>query len=159
VRIPLPFLGNYSLNNFSCQRIHVTIENFWKRSFLSGSFRIKWESVGQSVYPPMVARQRFCKHIPAVMKNCWKCRFLWGPCHIKESRRLILPRTLYYVLFWHWKCELYNSRGFLNPMGRRGNVVIEALRLHSYFSVWGLKMTWTVQPTGIQARGQTGVNM
>jgi hypothetical protein len=24
---------------------------------------------------------------------CWTCRFQCGPCRIKESRRLVLPRT------------------------------------------------------------------
>jgi hypothetical protein len=35
------------------------------------------------VYPPIVARQWFNKHITAVTRNCWRRRFLCGPCRIK----------------------------------------------------------------------------
>jgi hypothetical protein len=33
------------------------------------------------------------KDFPAATKNFWRRRFQCGPCHIKGSRRLILPRT------------------------------------------------------------------
>jgi hypothetical protein len=26
-----------------------------------------------------------CKHVPAAMKNCWRRRFLCGPCYIKTK--------------------------------------------------------------------------
>jgi hypothetical protein len=48
-----------------------------------GPFGIKGESVGLSVYPPIVARQRLGKHIPAATKNCWRRRFVYGPFGIK----------------------------------------------------------------------------
>jgi hypothetical protein len=68
-------------------------EQLLDASYLCGPFRIKEESLGLSVYPPIVARHWPGKHVPAAMKNCWRRRFLCGPCHIKESRRLVIPRT------------------------------------------------------------------
>jgi hypothetical protein len=47
--------------------------------------RIKGESVGLSVYLPVVARQRLGKHVPTTTKNCWKRRFLCGPCLRKQA--------------------------------------------------------------------------
>jgi hypothetical protein len=37
--------------------------------------------VGLSVYPPIVARQWFGKHIPMAMKNRWRHCFLCSQCH------------------------------------------------------------------------------
>jgi hypothetical protein len=78
---------------FPRQRIHDTKKNHWTRRILCGPCCIKGESMGLSLYPPIVARQWLCKHVPAATKNCWKRRFLCGPCRIKEGRRLVLPRT------------------------------------------------------------------
>jgi hypothetical protein len=38
-----------------------------------------------SVYSLFVAGQRSGKHVPASTKNCWRRRFLCGPCRIKEK--------------------------------------------------------------------------
>jgi hypothetical protein len=35
------------------------------------------------LYPPIVARQRLGKHVPAATKNCVRCCFMCGLCHIK----------------------------------------------------------------------------
>lgn len=43
------------------------------------------ESVGLSVYPLMVTRQRLSKHILATTKYWWKRRFLSGACCIKRK--------------------------------------------------------------------------
>jgi hypothetical protein len=47
----------------------------------------------------IVATQRLVRNITTVTnkhatkRNCWTRRFLCGPCRMKESRRLVLPRT------------------------------------------------------------------
>jgi hypothetical protein len=41
------------------------------------------QSVGLSVYTPIVARQRFGKHVPAVSKNYRRRHFLCRRCRIK----------------------------------------------------------------------------
>jgi hypothetical protein len=52
--------------------------------------------------PLIVARQRLGRNITAVtnthatIENCWTRRFQCGPCRIKESRRLALPRPSCY---------------------------------------------------------------
>jgi hypothetical protein len=58
-----------------------------------GPCRIKGESVGLPVYPPIVARQQLNKDVPAA-------RVVGGGvfCAVSEkSRRLVLPRTSCYV--------------------------------------------------------------
>jgi hypothetical protein len=50
--------------------------------FLYGLCLIKGESMGLSVYPPIFTGQKLGKDVPTVMKNCWRLRFLCGPCHI-----------------------------------------------------------------------------
>jgi hypothetical protein len=48
--------------------------------------------------PPIVDRQRLGKKVTVgtnthvSIEEFWTRRYTWGPCHIKESRRLILPR-------------------------------------------------------------------
>jgi hypothetical protein len=37
------------------------------------------------VYPPIIARQWLGKHVPVATKNCWRRRFLCGPCRFKEK--------------------------------------------------------------------------
>jgi hypothetical protein len=39
--------------------------------FICSPRRMKGESVGLSVYSPIVARQRLGKYFPAARKNCW----------------------------------------------------------------------------------------
>jgi hypothetical protein len=41
------------------------------------------------LYRRIVARQRFGKHIPATTKNCWRRRFLCGPCRIEGNLFLL----------------------------------------------------------------------
>jgi hypothetical protein len=58
------------------------------RRFLCGPCHIKGESVGLSVYTPIVARQWLGKHVPAETKNYWRYHFLCGPCRIKEKQAI-----------------------------------------------------------------------
>jgi hypothetical protein len=60
--IPLPLLGNNSVNTFPRQRINATIEEMLDASFYMWSVTC--------VYPYIVARQRLGKHVPAATKNC-----------------------------------------------------------------------------------------
>jgi hypothetical protein len=46
---------------------------------------------------PFVARERLGKYVPGATKNCWRRRFQCGPCRIKESRRLVLPKTSWFL--------------------------------------------------------------
>jgi hypothetical protein len=131
--IPLPLLGNGSVNTFPRHRMHATIEEWLDSSFsiwsmyyqrrVCGSACIspllvylppkRWSEGSQShqavkyghesrgtrnqeslswrwpaaIYwtvlcPPIVARQRLGKHVPAATKNCRR-RFLCGPCRIR----------------------------------------------------------------------------
>jgi hypothetical protein len=48
------------------------------------------------VYPPIVARQWFGKHVPAATKNLWRRFFDAVRVISKESRRLVLPDFLFY---------------------------------------------------------------
>jgi hypothetical protein len=57
--------------------------------------------MGLPVYPPIFGTQRLGKHVPAATKNCWRRRFLCGPCRIKESRRLVFPRTPCFRVKFH----------------------------------------------------------
>jgi hypothetical protein len=41
------------------------------------------DSLWVSVYPPIVAWQRLSKHVLTATKNCWKRRYLCGPCCIE----------------------------------------------------------------------------
>jgi hypothetical protein len=65
------------------------------------------------MYISLVARQRLSKNVTAATntqqwKNSWTRRLLCDRCLIKESRRLILPRT--FVGFWVLKAvEIENS--------------------------------------------------
>jgi hypothetical protein len=52
----------------------------WLPTFICSSIIF---STSLSVYPPIVARQRLGKHVPASTKNCRRRRFLCGPFHIK----------------------------------------------------------------------------
>jgi hypothetical protein len=64
------------------RRIHATIEELLNASFFTRSVSYQRRVCG-SVYFPIVAWQRLGKHVPAAMKNCWRRRFLCGPCRIK----------------------------------------------------------------------------
>jgi hypothetical protein len=48
--------------------------------------------------PPIVARQRFGKDVPVAPKDCWRCRFLFGPRLWKERRRSVLRTSCYVFL-------------------------------------------------------------
>jgi hypothetical protein len=48
--------------------------------------------------PSVVARQQLGKHVPAVTKNCWRHRFLYGPCRIK------------------WTCSIGSYQKFLSSI-------------------------------------------
>jgi hypothetical protein len=53
-------------------------------------------------YPLIVARQRLGRNFTAItnthetLEEFWTRRFQCGPCRIKESGRLVLPRTSCY---------------------------------------------------------------
>jgi hypothetical protein len=49
-------LGNGAVNTFPRQLIHATVEELLEASFLRGPCPVKGESVGLSVYPPIVSR-------------------------------------------------------------------------------------------------------
>jgi hypothetical protein len=84
--ISILLLDNGSVKSLPRKRIQMQQEqNCSKRRFLCGTCSIKGESVGLSVYPPIVARQRLGKLIPAAMKNCWRRHFLCDPRRIKEN--------------------------------------------------------------------------
>jgi hypothetical protein len=87
----LSLLGNGSVNTFPQQRIHATIEELLDAPFSLRSVSFKGESVGLSVYPPIVA--------PAATNNCWRFHFLCGPCCIEGNMRLILSRTSCFLLY------------------------------------------------------------
>jgi hypothetical protein len=82
---PLPLLGNGSIDTFTRQPIHATIEDCRRRRFLYGPCRMKGESMGLFVCPLIVAKQRLGKDFPAATKNCCGSRFLCGPCRIKGT--------------------------------------------------------------------------
>lgn len=76
-------LGNGSVVTSPLQRIHQITENYWTCRFLCGVCGSKGGSVGLSVNSLIVARQRLRKHVPAVIRNCCRRRFLCKPRHIK----------------------------------------------------------------------------
>jgi hypothetical protein len=57
-----------------------------------------------SVCCPAVVRERPGKHVPTATRNCWRRRFLCGPCRIKVNRRLVLTRT--YCTFMDYVMKL-----------------------------------------------------
>jgi hypothetical protein len=59
------------------------IEKLLDVPFSMRSVPYQKESVGLSVHPSIVARQRLAKHVPAATGNCWRRRFLYGPCSVK----------------------------------------------------------------------------
>jgi hypothetical protein len=111
------------------------------------------------VYPPIVARQRLGKNPPivtkqrlgrnvtavtnthATIKNCWTWRFQCGPCRIKESRRLVLPRT---------SCPLVRLQ-FLDETTARCEMLDMTSLVHSIYCLrlcvlyWHL---WMRKPSG-----------
>jgi hypothetical protein len=54
--------------------------------------------VGLSLYPPIVARQRLSKHVPAATKIAGGVAFYTVRVVLKESRRLIGTRTSCFLL-------------------------------------------------------------
>jgi hypothetical protein len=52
--------------------------------------------VGLSVTPQNIARQRLGKYIPTAAKSCSRSLSIWS-VSLKESRRLVLPRTCCYL--------------------------------------------------------------
>jgi hypothetical protein len=58
-------------------------KNFWMHCFLCALCHIKGESVGLSLYPPVVDRQWLGKPVHIAIMNCWRCHFLCSLCHIK----------------------------------------------------------------------------
>jgi hypothetical protein len=80
----LSLLGNVSVKICLGGNEHTrNNKKYWTRRFLCGPCRIKGDSVGLSVYPPIVARQRLGKDVPTATEKCWTRRFLCGPCRIK----------------------------------------------------------------------------
>jgi hypothetical protein len=104
---PVSLLDNGSVYTFPRQRIHET-NNCWTRRFLCGPCRMKWDSVGLSVYCHIVARQWLGKR--------WRHHFLCGPCRIKgkqairsfqnlfqdKGNRLINPYHVEYTSYEPW---------------------------------------------------------
>jgi hypothetical protein len=87
---PLSLLGNGSVNPFSRQRIHATVEELLD-SFLCGPCRVKGEFVG--LYPLSLQGNGYVNTFP------WQRRTIGGvvlyAVHVisKESKRLVLPRN------------------------------------------------------------------
>jgi hypothetical protein len=85
--IPLSLLGNGSVNTFPRQQ----------RIFGGVVFHmvcvISKESVGLSLYPLIIARQRLSKHVPVATKNFGGLVFYAVCIVLKESRRLVLTGT------------------------------------------------------------------
>jgi hypothetical protein len=98
VKVPLSLLGNGSVKIpliFAGQRLGKNPPIF----------------AGQRLdkNPSIISRQQLGRDVTAVTnmhatkKNCLTRRFQYGPCRIKESRRLVLPRI---------SCSLYISTPF-----------------------------------------------
>jgi hypothetical protein len=83
----LSFLGNGSAKTLPRQLIYATIEELLDASFSMLSvpyLRIKGESVGVSVFPPMVARWQLGKHVTAAT-------------NIRNDRRIV-ERIIFYAV-------------------------------------------------------------
>jgi hypothetical protein len=53
------------------------------------------------LYRLIVARQRLGRSVPVITKNCWRRRFQYGSCRIKENSRLDLTQPYcYYLNYW-----------------------------------------------------------
>jgi hypothetical protein len=91
-------LGNGSVNMFPQQRIHATVKELFDASFLCGLCPIKGESVGVCILLSLWANN-LVKMFP------WQWRIVGGivfcAVHVilKDSRRLVLPRTSYIFRF------------------------------------------------------------
>jgi hypothetical protein len=117
--------GNGSAESLTWPRTHATIEELLKASFSLRSMSYqKEESVGLSVYPPIVARQRLEKHVPVATKNRRR-HFPCAPCYIKGKWAIssyqkfffnvdIRLRYCYIILSTHKKLtlDLYGILGF-----------------------------------------------
>jgi hypothetical protein len=88
---PRSLLDNGSMSTLPRQRIHATIEELQGASFLCCPCLIKGGSVGLSVYPLIVARQRLGTHVPVATKNCWRRRFQWAHVVSKKLGDKYLP--------------------------------------------------------------------
>jgi hypothetical protein len=73
-------------------------KNCWTRRFLCGPCIIKGEPVALCMYPSVVVRQRLGKNFTAATKSSWRRRFYAVSVVSKESRRIVLPSTYYYIL-------------------------------------------------------------
>jgi hypothetical protein len=81
----LSLLGNGSVNTFPQRRIHATIEELSDASFSMRCLPYQ-RRFCVSAFPPIVAKQRPGKHIPAARKDCWRRRFLGRPRRIKRNQ-------------------------------------------------------------------------
>jgi hypothetical protein len=92
---------NQSLYNLVC----ITLR--W--AHVNGILHKYLTSVSLPVFSPIVASQRLDTNIPAVT-NTHVTIELCSPCHIKESKRLVLPITSCYywcgTFFTKWRMEL-----------------------------------------------------
>jgi hypothetical protein len=71
------------------KHVPVTTNTPNNRRIVGGIFYavrvVSKESLLVSVFPSTGVRQCLGKHIPAATKNCWRRRFLCGPCRIKRE--------------------------------------------------------------------------
>jgi hypothetical protein len=109
----ISFLGNGSVNTLPRQRVHETKKNYWTRRFLWRPCSFKVECVSFSAFPSVVARQ----------KKCWRRRFVCGQWRIKESRRLVLPRTSCVECKFSLSFRVFKPRKVTStaPVGGLGN--------------------------------------
>jgi hypothetical protein len=62
------------------------------------------------------------KYVPAATKNFWRRRFLCGPCRVKESRWLFLPRT---------SCFIYDFEAYVSDL----TAFVSVLNNATYYSI------------------------
>jgi hypothetical protein len=69
-------LGNGPVNTLSRQRMHPQQQkNCWTRRFYA--VRVLSKSLWVCLFiPPIIARERLDKDVPAAARNCWRRRFL-----------------------------------------------------------------------------------
>jgi hypothetical protein len=90
-------------NVYHCTWTHLTVELHKSLPTICKSTCVSFLFVPRQrldKYPLIVVRQWLEKktvteatNAHATITNCWTRRLLWGPCRIKERRRLVLPRT------------------------------------------------------------------
>jgi hypothetical protein len=101
---PLLLRGNGTVNTFTRQQIHVTIEELLGVSFYMQSCRITGESVGLFVYPLIVAGQRLGKRFPT--EGLLEAFFVCCPCRIKgKNANSCSQNLLFFVsIFPQFSC-------------------------------------------------------